>query len=188
MNPASQGSSLTEGKRSRRSKKLNGDTNGDGTRNEDDMDDDFNDDGNGEMDDDDDWGVDVSEEAVRARQQELSDGVKSLAVTEDTEKPEKDRLDIFYKFLEAKLLSGKLDDKELLVEAERLDVRAKAALILAELLFSKNILTQVYFTFYFLLIHRYKILICLNTNFYRSKRTVSFCFVFAMKTKSVRSI
>jgi len=142
VNPASQGSSLTEGKRSRRSKK-NGETNGDGTRNEDYLDDEFND-VNGELnDEDDDGGVDVSAEAVRARQQELSEGVKSLAVTEDTEKPEKDRMDIFYKFLEAKLAIGKLDDKELLVEAERLDVRAKAALILAELLFDQGILTQI---------------------------------------------
>jgi len=96
-------------------------------------------------DDDDDWTVDVNEAAVRSRQQDLSDGVKSLAVTEDTEKSEKDRMDIFYKFLDSKLKNndGKLDDKELVNEAERLDVRAKSALILAELLFDKNILAQV---------------------------------------------
>jgi len=138
VNPASQGSSLTEGKRTRRSKK-NGDA--EEQRNEDDLDDDL--DNTNCENDDDDWGVDVSEEAVRARQQELSEGVKSLAVTEDTEKSEKDRMDIFYKFFEAKLVGGKLDDKELLTEAERLDVRAKAALILAELLFSQNILAEV---------------------------------------------
>jgi len=138
VNPASQGSSLTEGKRARRKK--NGD--GEEQRNDDDDDNEFND-TNCENDDDDDWGVDVSEEAVLARQQELSEGVKSLAVTEDTEKPEKDRMDIFYKFFESKLAAGKLDDKELLTEAERLDVRAKAALILAELLFTQNILTEI---------------------------------------------
>jgi translation initiation factor 5 len=149
VNPASLGASLTEGKRVKRSKnKQNGETNGDASPPRSDNDsradiaNDFDD------DDDDDWAVDVSEAAVRARQQDLSDGVKSLAVTEDTEKPEKDRMDIFYKFLELKingLKAGtcKLDDKEVLTEAERLDVRTKAALILAELLFDQNILAQV---------------------------------------------
>ena len=70
--------------------------------------------------------------------------MKSLALTEDSEKPEKDRMDIFYQFLKGKLNNGgKLDDKELLVEAERLDVRAKATLVLAELFFDKNILQQL---------------------------------------------
>jgi len=144
VNPASLGKSLTEGKRSKRNKKMNGDANGDGDEQQDD-DNDWHDSGNGkDNDDDDDWSVDVSEAAVRARQQDLSDGVKSLALTEDSEKPEKDRVDIFYKFFESKLKNGgKLDDKELLREAERLDVRAKAGLILAELLFDGTILTQV---------------------------------------------
>jgi len=142
-NPASQGSSLTEGKRARRSKKVNGEHDGDDGEHENGSsspkhDEDENDDWA------DDWGEDVSEEAVRARQKELSDGVKSLAISEDTEKPEKDRMDIFYKFLESKVKSGtKLDDKELVVEADRLDVRAKSALILAELLFDQHILTQI---------------------------------------------
>lgn len=112
-------------------------------------DDDWNDTFNGtngkiDEDDDDDWAEDVSDAAVRARQQELSDGVKSLAINEDSEKPEKERMDIFYKLLESKLKNGgKYDDKQLVGEAERLDIRAKATLVLAELFFNENILKQV---------------------------------------------
>lgn len=149
VNPATQGASLTAGKRVKRAerKKENGGvtppngSDGDGEG-------DSNNHNKNEEDDDEDWSVDVSEEAVRARQQaDLSEGVKSLALTDDAEKPEKDRMDLFYKFLQIKMNEGsnKLDDKdkEVLGEAERLDVRAKSALILAELLFDQNIIQQV---------------------------------------------
>lgn len=147
MNPATQGKSLTAGKRSKRSKKQNGEANGDDENRQDDENglNDSHGVGQDEEDDDDDWGVDTSEEAVRARQlEDLSDGVKSLAVTEDAKKPTKDRMNLFHEFLDNKRKSGgKLDDKELLSEAERLDIREKAALILAELLFNQNILSQL---------------------------------------------
>lgn len=45
LNPAVQGSSLTEGKRSKRSKKVNGDANGDGTEEQNDGDVSINDNG-----------------------------------------------------------------------------------------------------------------------------------------------
>lgn len=144
-NPATQGASLTQRKRKEKGKAQNG---GDSPRAEDD-DDDWNDnweDSNGKQngDNDDDWSVDVSEEAVRRRQQALSDGVKGLTVSDDLEKPEKDRMDIFYKFLQSKIKSdNKLDDKELLSEAERLDIRQKAAIVLVELLLDSNIIQQV---------------------------------------------
>lgn len=69
LNPATQGSSLTEGKRNKRSKKTNGeggDESVDGSMTE------ASQDNGGEGEDDDDgkgWTVDVSEEAVRARMQ-----------------------------------------------------------------------------------------------------------------------
>lgn len=70
--------------------------------------------------------------------------MKGLTVSDDLEKPEKDRMDIFYKFLQAKVKSGnKLDDKELLSEAERLDIRNKATIVLVELLLDANIIQQV---------------------------------------------
>lgn len=147
VNPAAQGASLTTGKRAKRGKKdANG---GDSPQNGSDEGE-WNSSTNGkkiEDDEDDDWSVDVSAEAVRARQlADLSEGVKSLALTDDAEKPEKDRMDLFYKFLQVKMNGvSKLDelDKELLGEAERLDVRAKSALVLAELLFDQNIIQQV---------------------------------------------
>jgi len=143
-NPATQGASLTQRKRKEKGKAQNG---GDSPRaEEEDGDDDWNDnwgDSNGKANDDD-WSVDVSEEAVRRRQQALSDGVKGLTVSDDLEKPEKDRMDIFYKFLQAKVKSGnKLDDKELLSEAERLDIRNKATIVLVELLLDANIIQQL---------------------------------------------
>jgi len=145
INPASQGTSLTERKVRKRDKKQNGQNGSPRPEDEDDFNDTFNGtNGKYDEDDDEDWSVDVSAEAVRARQQDLSEGVKSLAINEDSEKPEKERMDIFYKMLEAKLKNGgKYDDKVLLGEAERLDIRAKATLVLAELFFNENIVKQV---------------------------------------------
>ncbi|CAG0917408.1 unnamed protein product [Notodromas monacha] len=98
-------------------------------------------------DDDEDWSVDVSPEAVKRRMEDLSNGVKNLAVTDDIEKTEKERIDILYDYVKSKKESGKLTiagaDKDVLNEAERLDVRDKGPLILAELLFDSSILQQV---------------------------------------------
>lgn len=153
LNPAAQGSSLTEGKRGKRSKK-NGDTNGDRSGSPDNDNDksttdivveapriikkDNND------DDDGNWAVDVSEEAVRARLQDLTDGAKGMTLSEDLEKSEKERMDIFYKLVKCRRDAGQLDNhKELLSEAERLEIKTKAPLVLAELLFDSGIAGQV---------------------------------------------
>lgn len=100
-----------------------------------------------EDDDDANWTTDVSEEAVRARMQALTDGVKQITVSEDTEKTEKQRLDLFYEYLKNRRDAGQLDNvaihKELAAEATRLEVQQKATLILAELLFSANIVAEV---------------------------------------------
>ncbi|KAB0799865.1 hypothetical protein PPYR_07745 [Photinus pyralis] len=154
MNPAVQGSSLTEGKkRTKRSKKANGDNaNGDGQDQDGEpigldasVDVTSNDNGAGE-DDDTEWAVDVSEEAVRARMQDLTDGAKNITISDDLERPEKERVDILYEMVKAKRDAGVLDSpqsqKELVNEAERLDIKVKTPLILAELLFDQNILTQ----------------------------------------------
>lgn len=156
LNPAVQGSSLTEGKRSKRSKKTgeNGDANsaeGDtsvlsnaseegqstsvrSTSKEDD-------------DDDTTWTADVSEEAVRARMHDLTDGAKTMTISDDSEKSEKERLDLFYHYVKKRVDGNQLDNvqvhKELAVEADRLDITQKATLVLAELLFSANIIQEV---------------------------------------------
>nr|XP_012215332.1 PREDICTED: LOW QUALITY PROTEIN: eukaryotic translation initiation factor 5 [Linepithema humile] len=164
LNPAAQGSSLTEGKRGKRSKRANGSdaaaatatttatTNGNDrsgspenevsnsgdivvepppktvTNNEDDLK----------------WAVDVSEEAVRARLQDLTEGAKGMTISDDLDKSEKERMDMFYKLVKCRRDAGQLDNnhKELVAEAERLEIKTKAPLILAELLFDQAIAAQ----------------------------------------------
>lgn len=75
-------------------------------------------------DDDDNWAVDVSEEAVRARLLDLTDGAKNMTLNDDLEKTEKQRMDLFYEFVKAKRDSQSFESsaaqKEMLSEAERL--------------------------------------------------------------------
>ncbi|XP_014486505.1 PREDICTED: eukaryotic translation initiation factor 5 [Dinoponera quadriceps] len=93
--------------------------------------------------DDDKWAVDVSEEAVRARLQDLTDGAKGMTMSDDLEKTEKERMDMFYKLVKCRRDSGQLDNhKELIAEAERLEIKTKAPLILAEVLFDQAIAAQ----------------------------------------------
>ncbi|GBP33920.1 Eukaryotic translation initiation factor 5 [Eumeta japonica] len=86
------------------------------------------------------WTVDVSEAAVRARMQDLTDGAKSMTLSEDSEKNEKQRMDLFYAFLKQRMsagdsgLSGARAHAEVLHEAERLEVKSRAPLVLFELL------------------------------------------------------
>lgn len=150
MNPAAQGASLTEGKRSKRSKKAdNGDnnaTNGDQSKDSDDFDNKIS--GNHEDDDDDgQWTTELSEEAVRARMQDLSEGAKNITISEDTEKTEKQRMDLLYEYIKKRRDAGELENlqvhKEVHGEAKRLEVNQKAPLILAELLFTANIVADI---------------------------------------------
>lgn len=101
-----------------------------------------NDDANGEDDDDANWTVDVSQEAVNQRMKELSMGIKGLAMDDDIEKSESERLNIFFEYVKNKLnKDGNLDvqdEKEIVTEAERLEVTNKAPLVLCELIFDKN--------------------------------------------------
>jgi len=89
------------------------------------------------------WGLDVSEEAVRARMQDLTDGAKGLTIDEDTDKTEKERMDIFYNKVQKARDSGSIIARELVAEAERLEVKSKATLVLAELLFDDKIHLQL---------------------------------------------
>ena len=50
--------------------------------------------------DEDDWGdEDVSEEAVAKRMLELTDAAKTMAMSEELEKTENERMDLFYTFV-----------------------------------------------------------------------------------------
>lgn len=100
-----------------------------------------------DADDDVAWSADVSEEAVRARMHDLTDGAKTMTITDDNEKTEKERLDLFYEFVKKRRDADQLDNvqvhREVTVEADRLDITQKAPLVLAELLFSANIIQEV---------------------------------------------
>uniref|UniRef100_A0A3Q2EFH2 Eukaryotic translation initiation factor 5 n=1 Tax=Cyprinodon variegatus TaxID=28743 RepID=A0A3Q2EFH2_CYPVA len=96
-------------------------------------------------DDDEDWAEETTEEAQRRRMEEISDHAKNLTLSEDLEKPLEERVNLFYSFVKQKKESGTIDgaDKEILAEAERLDVKAMGPLILSELLFNENIRDQI---------------------------------------------
>ncbi|EDV92172.1 eukaryotic translation initiation factor 5 [Drosophila grimshawi] len=170
LNPADKAPSLTEGKRSKRTQKQKHE-NSDGSISNNSMANNSggeSDGGNGtnhasqteaeisaaipekninEDDDDGGWSVDVSKEAIRARLQDLTDGAKGMTISDDYDKTEKERIDIFYELVKSKRDNKQLNDvpthKELMIEAERLDIVNKAPLVLAELLFTENIINDV---------------------------------------------
>uniref|UniRef100_A0A3Q3KHM8 Eukaryotic translation initiation factor 5 n=1 Tax=Mastacembelus armatus TaxID=205130 RepID=A0A3Q3KHM8_9TELE len=96
-------------------------------------------------DDDEDWAEETTEEAQRRRMEEISDHAKNLTLSDDLEKPLEERVNLFYNFVKQKKESGTIDgaDKDILAEAERLDVKAMGPLILSELLFDENIRDQI---------------------------------------------
>lgn len=93
---------------------------------------------------DDDWG-DVSEEAVKERMKELTAAAKSLALNDDLEKTPQERMNIMYDYIKMCHAADECAKKgaDILAEAERLDVKEKVPLLLVELLFDENILTQI---------------------------------------------
>jgi len=98
-----------------------------------------------EVDPADDWSVDVSEEAVLARQREVGEGIAGLTMNTDQEKTEKERVDMIFEYIRKKKDEGKIikADKDIVAESERLDIRDKAPLILSELLLDQDILKQL---------------------------------------------
>ena len=69
--------------------------------------------GSGNDDDDHEFETDVSEQAIKERMKELTMGVASLAVDNDSEKPENERLNLFFEFAKAKNASGQAWDANL---------------------------------------------------------------------------
>ncbi|KAK2707739.1 hypothetical protein QYM36_015440 [Artemia franciscana] len=141
VDPTVQGASLTEsqkkGGRKGKKEEDSGAKNGDATVKENNFGD----------DEDVEWSEDVSADAVKKRQEELAAGVKALAVCEDAEKSEKERADIFYSYVKQRKAAGVLNQanvcKDILLEAERLELKEKAPLVLVEVLLSTNILTEL---------------------------------------------
>ena len=78
--------------------------------------------------------------------EELSVGAKGLMHTDDLDKNSSERLDIFLDFVKKKKTAEAFDvatQKEIVAEAERLEVKEKAAMALCHILFDQNILTQL---------------------------------------------
>lgn len=100
---------------------------------------------NNHHDEVDDWSADTSEEAVQKRMAGLGEGVKGLTFNNDLEKSVEERFNIFFKFVKNKINEGvdNLPDKEILAEAERLDIKDRGVMVLAELLFNEDILNQI---------------------------------------------
>lgn len=98
-----------------------------------------------EDDDDGEWSVDVSAEAVAERMEELSTGAKSLTLTNDLEQTQKDRLQIFFDFVKRLKATDqiKVSDKQILQEADRLDIKDKGPLVLVEVLLDEDIIKQL---------------------------------------------
>lgn len=63
--------------------------------------------------------------------QDLTDGAKNMTISDDLEKSEKQRMDILYNFVKIKRDAGLLENvqtqKELLGEAERLEIKTKVS-------------------------------------------------------------
>lgn len=92
-----------------------------------------------------DWGEDTSEDAVRARMEALSGGLGGLVIDNDLEKPEVDRINIFHQFVKNKIQAGALTaavQKEIVTEAERVEVKNKAPIVLCELLFDEKMIKE----------------------------------------------
>ncbi|XP_005093775.1 eukaryotic translation initiation factor 5 [Aplysia californica] len=98
-------------------------------------------------DDDEDWGDDFTEEAIKQRMDELSDAAKGLAFTDDLEKSTEDRLQMVYEMLKLKKDGDDLGKpnaiKEVFSESERLEVKDKVPIILVELLLNEKVLQQL---------------------------------------------
>lgn len=101
-------------------------------------------------DHDNDWCEDTDADSVAKRMSELTSGVNRLMANNDLEKSSEERLQIFFEGLKKRIdenaNNNGLDinqQKEIVVEAERLEVRDKAVLVLCELIFNENILQQI---------------------------------------------
>jgi len=103
-----------------------------------------NDDEDWGNDDDTEWIEDTSEEAIAKRAQEqLTSGISGLVIDSDMDKSEEERINIFFKFVQIKkgLINGPVA-KEILAEAERLEIKNKAPVILCELLFNDKMFKE----------------------------------------------
>jgi translation initiation factor 5 len=86
--------------------------------------------------DDEDWAVDP-DDAVQ-RQRELQGQMAHITLNDDMEKDIDDRMKMFQKFVTEKFKAGLLDPKVVMMEAERLDVKDEAVVVLCHVLFAAD--------------------------------------------------
>lgn len=86
---------------------------------------------------DDDWSVDTSEDAVRARSEGLGSAIQ-FAATKDLEKSKSTRLDIFNKFVEEQFKRTENPVEEVIREAERLEIMDKGIMVLISILWDTS--------------------------------------------------
>lgn len=95
----------------------------------------------------DDWSVDISQEAVAARMKEISSGAAVLTVSDDLEKTPTERANLLHSFIKERVDDGTIKSSkaasDIANEAERLEMRSKAPLILVELLCDEQMRQQV---------------------------------------------
>ena len=98
----------------------------------------------GDVADDGVWITDTSSEAIAARAKEqLTSGISSFIIDSDMEKTEEERINIFFKYAQVK--KGMINSavaKEILAEAERLEIKNKAPMVLCELLFNDKMFKE----------------------------------------------
>lgn len=96
-------------------------------------------------DDDDNWTEDVSADAVRDRMKDLTSAAKGLTLSDDLDKTQEERMNILYSYIKQKIDSNSLvgADKDVVAEAERLELKEKCPMVLVELLFDERILKQI---------------------------------------------
>lgn len=143
QNPAAQGASVQSGKKTKRKTKEEKQKNGeDGSQHGSDNEH-FGD--KDDYDEDDDWCEDTGEDAVAKRMEALTTGAKGLMLNEDLEKTQQERMDLFYAYVKKRKEDGNLEVgyKDVAAEAERLDIREKAPLVLCELLLDDNAVQQI---------------------------------------------
>ncbi|XP_065176630.1 eukaryotic translation initiation factor 5-like [Sycon ciliatum] len=94
---------------------------------------------------DEDWSVDTSADAVKIRQTALSMAAASLAVTDDLELSEDDRLERLFSYVEAEKKKKTLvpANRTVYEEAKRLEVLEKGVFIACEILFDETVVKQL---------------------------------------------
>lgn len=90
-------------------------------------------------DDDEDWAPEPTEESEK-----LSAQIGKLVIDKDLDKPVEERLDMLHQFfIKAKKEGTIQDSKAIANEAERLELKTKAPLLLADVLFDTDVVNQI---------------------------------------------